>query len=178
MPQILLRREEPTDADAIAAVMSDESVYAGTLQPPHASHQQWRDRLAAFEPAKYALVAEIGGRVVAHAGLFLNERLRQRHVAMLGIGVAAAHQRQGVGTALLRELLRTADGWLNVLRVELTVYTDNAQALALYRKFGFEIEGTLRANALRDGRYVDSYQMGRLHPNQPLLARPAAAPAS
>lgn len=176
MPQILIRREEPSDADAIAAIMSDESVYAGTLQPPHASHQQWRDRLAKFEPAKYALVAEIGGRVIGQAGLFLNERLRQRHVAMLGIGVAGAHQRQGVGTALMRELLRAADGWLNVLRVELTVYTDNAHAVALYRKFGFEIEGTLRANTLRDGRYVDTYQMGRLHPNQPLIARAEAPP--
>ena len=39
-----------------------------------------------------------------------------------------------------------------VLRIELTVYTDNAAAIALYRKFGFEIEGTHRAYALRDGR--------------------------
>lgn len=30
---------------------------------------------------------------------------------------------------------------MNLRRVELTVYTDNAPALALYRKFGFETEG-------------------------------------
>ena len=33
---------------------------------------------------------------------------------------------------------------MNLRRVELTVYTDNAPALALYRKFGFETEGDAR----------------------------------
>ncbi len=55
-----------------------------------------------------------------------------------------------------------ADNWLNYTRLELTVYTDNAAALALYRKFGFEIEGTLKAYAFRDGRYIDAYTMARL----------------
>ena len=35
-------------------------------------------------------------------------------------------------------------------------------AIALYRKFGFEIEGTHKAYALRDGRYVDAYAMARI----------------
>ena len=34
--------------------------------------------------------------------------------------------------------------------------------MKLYRKFGFEIEGTHKAYALRDGRYVDTYAMARL----------------
>jgi len=51
----------------------------------------------------------------------------------------------------------------------LTVYTDNAAAIALYRKFGFELEGTHRAYGLRDGRYADVHAMARLHPNPPQL---------
>jgi putative acetyltransferase len=61
---------------------------------------------------------------------------------------------------------------MGVLRIELTVYDDNARAIALYRKFGFEIEGRHRGYALRDGRYVDALTMARLHP-----APPAFAPA-
>ena len=55
------------------------------------------------------------------------------------------------------------------LRIELIVFTDNAAAIALYRKFGFELEGTHRAYALRDGRYVDALAMARLHPNPPRI---------
>jgi ribosomal protein S18 acetylase RimI-like enzyme len=46
----------------------------------------------------------------------------------------------------------------------LTVYTDIDVALALYRKFGFEIEGTLRSYAFRGGRYIDAYTMARIAP--------------
>lgn len=168
---IRIRREEPEDADALARVLGDEGVYPQTLQLPHVSRHFWRERLAKYDPAKYALVAEIDGSIVGSAGLFINERPRQRHCAMLGIGVAADHSGRGVGSALMRDLLRAADGWLNVLRVELTVFVDNERAIRLYQRFGFAIEGTLRAHALRNGVYVDGYVMGRLHPHPPQLSR-------
>jgi putative acetyltransferase len=34
--------------------------------------------------------------------------------------------------------------------------------IALYEKFGFEIEGTHRRLAFRNGEYVDGYSMARL----------------
>ena len=60
--------------------------------------------------------------------------------------------------------LELADGWLNLTRVELNVWPDNEPALRLYRRFGFEVEGTLRQYALRDGRLVDAVLMSRLRP--------------
>jgi L-phenylalanine/L-methionine N-acetyltransferase len=68
------------------------------------------------------------------------------------------------GFPILAEIVNLADKWLNVFRLELTVYATNERAIALYRKFGFETEGTHKAYALRDGRYVDSYSMARLRP--------------
>ncbi|NMB90388.1 MAG: GNAT family N-acetyltransferase, partial [Chloroflexi bacterium] len=47
-------------------------------------------------------------------------------------------------------------------RLELTVMTHNQRALALYRKMGFEIEGTLRHNMRVDGVYVDEYSLAQL----------------
>ena len=55
-----------------------------------------------------------------------------------------------------------SDNWLDLKRLELTVYVDNEPAIRLYRKFGFEVEGTRRADTFRDGTYVDSLFMARL----------------
>lgn len=59
-------------------------------------------------------------------------------------------------------LVDLADNRLKRERLELTVYTDNEPALRLYKKLGFEIEGTHRKHAFRDGAYVDSYCMARV----------------
>ena len=63
-----------------------------------------------------------------------------------------------------------ADNWMAVLRMELTVFVDNSAAIALYRQFGFVIEGTMKGYALRDGRYIDVHAMARLHPQPPGIA--------
>jgi GNAT superfamily N-acetyltransferase len=79
-----------------------------------------------------------------------------------GMGVAVAWQGQGVGSRLLAAVLDLADNWMNVQRVELSVYADNEAAIALYRKFGFDTEGLFREYAVRDGALVDALSMARL----------------
>ncbi len=81
---------------------------------------------------------------------------------MLGMAVHDDFQGQGIGSALVTSALDLADNWLGLLRIELQVFVDNAAAVHLYKKFGFEIEGTLRDFALRGGAYVDAYAMARL----------------
>jgi RimJ/RimL family protein N-acetyltransferase len=44
----------------------------------------------------------------------------------------------------------------------LTVHTSNLQALGLYLRYGFQVEGVRRHSLLVDGRYVDEYLMSRL----------------
>jgi putative acetyltransferase len=72
-------------------------------------------------------------------------------------------QGKGIGTALMRAAIELVGKWLNLTRLELTVFTDNERAIALYRKFGFEIEGTLRKYAFRDGQFADVYTMARVN---------------
>ena len=53
-------------------------------------------------------------------------------------------QGRGVGKALMQALLDLADSWTPYTRLELTVYADNARAIALYKQFGFDEEGVLQ----------------------------------
>jgi putative acetyltransferase len=175
-----LRRATPADAEAFTRLFTDDSVYGGTLQLPWPTVEAWRQRLsepvaAGLQRADVQLVAEAemagGGReVIGSAGLHTaGPQVRRRHAMSLGIGVRGDWQGRGVGSALMAALCDYADRWAGVLRIELTVYSDNATAIALYRRHGFEQEGVLRAYALRDGRYVDALTMARLHPRPPAL---------
>lgn len=173
---ILVRRATPKDAAAYARIMGDPQVFGGLMQMPFASEPQWAERLAelcAVGRSDLLLVAEVHGDVVASAGLHpVGTALRRRHALMLGVSVARPSQGQGVGSALMAAMCDYADNWLGVLRLELTVYTDNEAAIALYRKFGFFVEGTHRGYAMRDGRYADALAMARLHPNPPSIDAP------
>ena len=161
---IVVRRAEPADAQAIHEMFMGPNAIAGTLQLPYPSVELWRKRIAEFASEDYLLVATIAGDIVGNAGLHASKSPRRRHVGAVGMAVRDDRQRCGVGTALMTSAIELADGWLNYQRLELFVYTDNLAALSLYRKFGFAIEGTCRAYAFRDGRYVDAYQMARLNP--------------
>jgi len=168
---IVIRRAEAGDAEAIHSTFCGPKAMAGTLQIPYASVEMWRKRLADFPPDDHLLVATIAGEVVGNLGLHAPKSPRRRHVGEIGMAVRDDRQRRGVGSALMTAAIELADRWLNLQRLELSVYTDNLAAMALYRKFGFTIEGTCRAYAFRDGQYVDAYLMARLHP---AFQRPAS----
>jgi putative acetyltransferase len=158
-----IRRVEPDDYPAVYEMFSGPKAFAGTLQLPYPSREQWRQRLVETPESLYHLVAVVGDRVVGMVSIetFPN-RPRRRHVGAIGICVHDEWHGKGVGTALMRAIIDLADNWLNLTRLELEVYTDNEAAISLYERMGFEVEGTLRQHAFRDGQYVDSKIMARL----------------
>jgi putative acetyltransferase len=180
MPESMptVRRARPDDAADFARIMGNPEVYPGLMQLPLASEEVWRARIAEIgAPGRLdlQLVAELGGRVVGSAGLHPATQVRRRHAALLGISVEPDVQHRGVGRALMQVMCDYADGWAQLLRLELTVFTDNARAIALYRGFGFRHEGTHRAYAMRNGVYADVHAMARLHPRPPAIGWPDGA---
>jgi L-phenylalanine/L-methionine N-acetyltransferase len=87
---------------------------------------------------------------------------RRRHSGHFGMAVRDDWRGQGVGTRLMEAALDLADNWLGLTRLDLRVFADNDAAIALYRKFGFEVEGTHERFALRAGEYADAHVMARL----------------
>ncbi len=174
---ISIRRASVQDAAAYARIMGDPQVYPGLMQMPYASDEMWRQRLAdsgAAGKTDLMLVADLDGTVVGSGSLFATGvNVRRRHAMMLALAVLPEAQGRGVGTALMAALCDYADNWAGVTRIELGVYTDNAPAIGLYKKFGFELEGTARGYALRNGQYVDSHYMARFHPAPPQVPKPS-----
>ena len=160
---IVVRAAEPDDYAALRETMSQPEARRGTLQLPLPSLESWKRRIADMPASDHFLVAELDGQVVGNLGLHgVSRSPRRRHAAGIGMAVHDAHCRKGVGSALLSAAVDLADNWLQCTRLELTVFTDNATAIALYERFGFEIEGTHRHFAFRDGAFVDAYAMARV----------------
>ncbi len=152
---IKIRPSRPDDAEAMARFQSTASVMEGTFATPFQSVQEWRHRLTRNEGTVRALAAFVSDELVGSAALFANSSPRLAHSLGFGISVAPEFQGRGVGRALTKACLELADSWLGAKRVSLEVYIDNERAQALYRQFGFEPEGVLRAAAFRRGTYID-----------------------
>ncbi len=162
-PKITLRAAELDDAAAVAALYVDPGVFGSVLQLPYPRESYWRERLDSRDPDNLNLLALIGDQIVGHGYLGRPQpHARRRHVGAIGIAVGPAHQRRGIGDALMTALIERAERWMQMTRLELEVYVDNAAAIALYRKHGFVEEGRMRAYAFRDGQYVDALGMARL----------------
>ena len=86
---------------------------------------------------------------------------RVSHRAYMVAGVHSDSRGKGVGKALFSHVISWAKS-VRLHRLELTVIAENASAVALYQKMGFEIEGVKRDSLLVNDGYVDEYYMAKL----------------
>lgn len=118
-----------------------------------------RDVLA--QDNRAILVAEADGELIGLMELIGGNVRRNRHTAYIVIGIRQAYTGKGVGSRLFAE----GEAWARrhgIHRLELTVMIHNRGAVALYKKMGFQIEGSKRHSLLVEGRYVDEYYMAKL----------------
>lgn len=158
---LTIRARSPADANAITDLHNLPGYRWGTMRLPYHSVDEVRRAIEQQSGDTRSLVAILEDRIVGDIGL-LPGKGRRAHAASIGMGVHDDFTRRGIGRALLGETIAIADKWLNLRRLELTVYTDNTAAIGLYKSFGFEVEGTMTHYAFRDGVYVDAFSMARI----------------
>lgn len=161
-----IRPARVEDATGINYIRRMRGVMENILALPSETISVSEKYLSNDDPNRYQFVAVVEkdskSVVIGTASLHVNSIPRMRHSASLGIMVHKDYQGMGVGERLMKTLIDLADNWLMLIRLELTVFVDNEKAIALYKKMGFEYEGTLRKAAARDGEYVDEFTMARL----------------
>jgi RimJ/RimL family protein N-acetyltransferase len=145
-----IRRAGPGDAAAIARQMKvvvDEGGWLATESDTTLEQLTERFR-EGFAKENISIVAEEDGEIVGGIGV---NPSGIAGVAWLGMSIIAEHRGRGLGRELLDaaiEAAREAD----YRKLELEVFPENARAIALYLRAGFEIEGLKRDHyPRRDG---------------------------
>ena len=156
---VLVRRAEPRDADALAelgrAVASEDEGWLLTTGDWRSAGEERRylKAIRGYENAA-VLVAETDGRIVGRLSVARDRHPASPHVADIGLMVAADRRGEGIGAQLLQAAVEWARS-AGVSKLELHVFTWNEPALRLYERFGFEREGLRRGQYRRGGEEVD-----------------------
>lgn len=105
-------------------------------------------------PNAIMISAVIDGKIVANAGLTPVSKLEKcKHRSEFGISIQKDYWGYGIGSHIMTGILESAHQ-AGYKQIELEVVTDNERAVALYKKFGFQIFGTNeRAFWCRNGKY-------------------------
>ena len=131
---VTIRAARADDYRDIYELFACPRVVRNTLQLPYVSLDKRKAQLQNSGADNYALVAEMGGKVVGSIDIS-RKRNCLAHVASIGMAVHDDYQNRGIGAELMKAALDMTDNWLNIRRVELDVY---------------------------EGEYVDAYHMARL----------------
>jgi ribosomal protein S18 acetylase RimI-like enzyme len=106
-------------------------------------------------------VATFEGEVVGWCDVTPKSRPIYAHCGVLGMGLLPRFRGQGLGTKLITRTLKACRAF-GLGRVELTVRQDNTNAIALYKKVGFVVEGLQRNAVQVDGGYENVVEMAIL----------------
>ena len=160
---VIIRTPRITDANDLYVCFSHPLVARTTLQLPSQEIGLTQQRLKTVNKKLHRFVAEVHEKAIGSITLYQSDSPRTAHVAGLGMMVHPAYWGKGIGSQLMSAVIDLADNWLNVSRIELEVNTDNLAGIRLYKRYGFEIEGTKKWHAFGDGRLADSHFMARVH---------------
>jgi RimJ/RimL family protein N-acetyltransferase len=159
-----IRRAEPGDAQALVslarAVGAEPEGWLITRSSWRsvADERRYLRALRRHVGAAVYVAETERGEIAARLSVARDPHPASRHVADLGLMVAAGHRRHGMGWALLEQAVAWAEE-TDVTKLELHVFPHNTPAIALYKKFGFVREGYRRRHYRRDDEHVDAILM-------------------
>jgi diamine N-acetyltransferase len=162
--KIYLRPLEVADAATIVPWFNDPDVTRYLLRhQPMSLHgeEEFLRRVPANESdVVLGIVLKENDQLIGTVGLHPEFRCRSARFGIV-LGEKSSWDK-GHGTAVTRLIVAYAFDTLNMNRVWLHVYEYNPRGQRVYEKVGFQVEGRLRQETYRDGRYWDVIAMGLL----------------
>lgn len=164
--KVRLRAYKKEDVEYAWKYINDEEIkrclipgipYPMTLE----EEEKWYQEQSAFRDTyNFAIETLEEGKYIGGCGI--NKVDWKNSVATVGIFIGKDYLSRGYGTDAMNTLVGFIFNQMNINKVKLNVYSFNERAIKSYKKCGFKLEGTLRQEIFRDGKYYDEYVMGIL----------------
>lgn len=163
---IRLRARELEDEPLLYQWFNDPEVTEHLSIRYPLSHRDEKDFVeknhhVSFANATFAVETLADRRVIGGCGL--HAASAENRAATLGIALGdKTYWNGGYGTDTMRTVCRFGFEMMNLHRIELDVYAENARARRVYERVGFREEGCRRDGLYKYGRYHDVIVMGLL----------------
>jgi L-phenylalanine/L-methionine N-acetyltransferase len=158
-----IRQYEDDDLEAVFQIFDQPQCRQFLGREPFATSVEvkaWFDVL----PPRTIKLAATSVDVPMGIGILIPETGARAHVGGICLFVHDRFHKKGLGGALLSALIASAERFYLLRRLELIVVCDNLNALKLYQKFGFRLEGRHLGALCYGGQFHDTYTMSRLAP--------------
>lgn len=152
----------PEDLRPLFSICSHPAVAPALGRLPSFQEDEFRKEYGAPARGHHVLVAQFEGQVLGMVHLVQYAGRRTGTGAIQTLAVHPAWQGRGVGKALLKGAVDLAERWLATRRLEVTVPTHAAAALALFQGMGFAREAVFKADMIYQGGLSDSWLLGRM----------------
>ena len=158
---------EAKESDALALIELRKELFKETTflllepeeyNPTEESEAKFIRMFSSAENCSIFMALNSDLKIVGFMGVAGGTTNRTKHKATVFIGVLSEYWGQGSGKQLFEQLFN----WLPyscLSRIELTTAVNNERAYSLYKKMGFQVEGTKKANISVAGELIDEYQM-------------------
>ena len=166
-----IRKWKLTDAKDIAVALSNKRIQDNLRDglPYPYSEQDGIDfissMLSANEDETFAFAITLDDKVIGSIGVFRQQNIH-RQTAEMGYYIAEEHWGKGIMTDAVKQICEYVFKNSDILRIYAEPFAYNTGSCRVLEKAGFQYEGTLRNNAVKNGKVIDMKMYSLLREEQ------------
>ena len=155
-----IRKWKLSDAKDLAIALSNRKVQDNLRDglPYPYTEQDGKDyisdMLSANEDDTFAFAVTADNKVVGSIGVFRQGNIH-RQTAELGYYVAEEYWSRGIMTEAIKQICEYVFSKSDILRIYAEPFAYNIASCRVLEKAGFQYEGTLRSNTVKNGKVID-----------------------
>ena len=166
-----IRKWKLTDAKDIAVALSNKKIQDNLRDglPYPYSEQDGIDfissMLSANEDETFAFAITLDDKVIGSIGVFRQQNIH-RQTAEMGYYIAEEYWGKGIMTDAVKQICEYVFKNSDILRIYAETFAYNTGSCRVLEKAGFQYEGTLRNNAVKNGKVIDMKMYSLLREEQ------------